>query len=79
MFCDACNDHFINNSIIHIPQMTCTNTNVQMNRVKQDGWTALQAAACEGHKDIAQALIYAGANPNQQHKVSPNDFYVCMT
>lgn len=36
---------------------------------KQEGWTALQAAACEGHKDIAQDLIYAGADVNMQHKV----------
>lgn len=30
----------------------------------QDGWTALHIAAHEGHKDIVESLLHAGAGVN---------------
>ena len=35
----------------------------------QDGWTAIIAAAHNGHKDIVQLLISNGADFNHQTKV----------
>lgn len=35
----------------------------------QDGMTALLFACQEGHKDVAQALLDKGANPNLPEKV----------
>jgi len=39
--------------------------------ILQDGWTALDLAAQEGHEDVVELLLEAKADPEVKSKVIP--------
>jgi hypothetical protein len=48
---------------------TDTHTHTHTHTYTQDGTTALDLAAFNGHVGVAEALLKAGCNPDIQHEV----------
>ena len=46
--------------------------------LKQDGWTALHIAACNGYVEVVKWLLASGANVNEKYTVSCYHTHITM-